>query len=95
MQNLPRKIDPSLIEEGDVIIVRWPKDLGILTAMEGRVHELRLGSSGFTHYITREGGRLFSWKVGDKSRLSVTLVSRETVTQIPLFGMDEVRERIR
>ena len=94
MQNLPRKIDPSLIQEGDVIIVRWPKEQGILTAMEGRVHELRLGSSGFTHYITREGGRLMTWKVGDKSRLSVTLVSRESVTQIPMFGMDEIRERI-
>jgi hypothetical protein len=95
MQNLPRKIDPSLIQEGDEIIVRWPKEQGVATTMEGRVHELRLGSSGFTHFITREGGRLMTWKVGDKSRLNVTLTHRDLVTQIPLFGMDEIRERMR
>ena len=98
MQNLPRQIDPSLIQECDVIVVRWPKDRGVLTAMEGRVHEMRLGSSGFTHYITREGGRLLTWKVGDKSRVTVVLMHRDAVTQTPLdfeVAMDAVRERIK
>jgi hypothetical protein len=95
MQNLPRKIDPSWIQEGDVIIVRWPRDRGVLAAMEGRVHELRLGNGGLTHYITKEGGELLQWKVGHRSGVSVMLLSREPVKQEPLFDLGNIRERIK
>jgi hypothetical protein len=95
MQNLPRTIDPSLIQEGDTIIARWPKDQGIVCTFQGVVHERRIGNKGFTHFITREGGTILTWRVADRSKIVVTLVSREPAAQTPMFGMDEIRERVR
>ena len=96
MQNLPRQIDPSLIQEGDTIIASFPKDAGVAASLGGKVARLRV-SGTTTHFDTREGGTIFSWRVGDRSGIRVMLTSREPAKQIPLFdsdAFDQVRERI-
>jgi hypothetical protein len=93
MQNLPRQIDPSLIQTGDTITVVYPKDSGITSTIAGRVARLRYGGP-YTHYDTREGGTILTWRAGDRSGIKVILNSREEITQTPMFGMDEIRERI-
>jgi len=94
MQNLPRQVDPSLIQTGDIITVIYPKDRGVSSSMSGTVARLRVDGR-YTHFDTREGGTIFTWRVGDRSGIKVVLNYREAVPQMPMFGMDEIRERIR
>ena len=93
MVNLPRIIDPSLIVIGDVISVIYPDDLGIVYAMEGKVAALHNNARN-TNFVTKEGGILLTWKVGDSKKIKVWLLKREPMEQTPMFGMDEIRERI-
>jgi hypothetical protein len=93
MQNLPRQIDPSVIQEGDIITVVYPKDRGVTSSMGGKVSRLR-DDGRHTHFDTKEGGTIFTWRVGDRSGIKVILNYREDVPQMPMFGMDEIRERI-
>jgi hypothetical protein len=93
MQNLPRIIDPSLIVVGDNIAVKYPDDLGVLYTMEGKVAALHSNSRN-TNFVTKEGGILLTWRAGDRTRIKVWLLKREPVAQTPMFGMDEIRERI-
>jgi hypothetical protein len=93
MQNLPRIIDPSLIVVGDTISVMHPDDLGIMYSMEGKVAVLHVNTRG-TNFVTKEGGILLTWRVGDRTKIKVWLLKRPPMEQTPMFGMDEIRERI-
>ena len=94
MQNLPRILDPSLIDIGDTIAVKYPDDLGVLYTMEGRVAAIHTNTRN-TNFVTKEGGILLTWRAGDRTKIKVWLLKREEVAQIPMFGMDEIRERLR
>ena len=97
MQNLPRVIDPSLVDVGDTITVTYPKDAGVLVHMVGKVARIR-DEGNYKHFDTKEGGRIFHWRAGDRSGIRVTLTARDPQPQIPMFDsetFDQVRERIK
>ena len=94
MQNLPRILDPSLIIVGDTIAVNHPDDLGVHYTVEGRVAAIHENTRN-KNFVTKEGGILLTWKAGDRSRVKVWLLRRDPHPQTPMFGMDEIRERIK
>ena len=94
MVNLPRILDPSLIDIGDTIAVKYPDDLGVLYTVEGTVAAIHTNTRN-TNFVTKEGGILLTWKAGDKKKIKVWLLKRSPIEQTPMFGMDEIRERIK
>lgn len=94
---IPRKIDPSLIEIGDTISVVHKRNQGIVSILEGVVHE-RNDSGNVRYFVTREGATLLAWIPG-RHDVRVTLLSRPDFKQQTLFDfdngfLDEVKERI-
>lgn len=94
---IPRKIDPSLIELGDTISVVHKRNQGIVTILEGVVHE-RKDSGNVRYFVTKEGATLLAWIPG-RHDVKVTLLSRPEFKQQTLFEFDNgfldgVKERI-
>ncbi len=96
--NLPRKIQPELIELGDTISVAHKRNQGIVTVLEGTV-ATRQDSGNVRYLLTKEGATLLAWVPGRKD-VAVKLLSRPVAVQPTLsffdksFIDDEMKERL-
>lgn len=84
VSNLPRRIDPSLVEIGDKISVIHKRDRGITMTLEGVVAD-RVDHGKTRRFVTSENATLFAFDVDSKPTVTVTLITRQAVPQATLF----------
>lgn len=79
MKMQARKINPSLMDYGDLVSVQLPEHGGIVTTLTGRARNKT--RSGKTNYWrTNEGSILVAWE-SDSPTPNVTLLDREPLPQ--------------
>lgn len=94
---LPR-IKPELIELGDTISVVHKRNQGVVSILEGIVHERR-DSGNVRYLLTAEGATLLAWTPG-RTDVTVRLINRPAKPQPTLAYFDNnvidetIRERI-
>ena len=86
-------IKPSIVRIGDKISVEHKSNRGIVTTLTGVVAS-RNDHGDTRHLLTAEGAVLLTWNAKENNAVKVMLISRAEVEQQPLFGMEEIRERI-
>lgn len=89
----PKSIAPELVQIGDTIRVEYASNDGVTRFVEGIVAK-RVDHGESRAMLTKEGGRLFTWGSRRDPRIHITLLNRE-ISDTPMFGMDEIRERIK
>jgi hypothetical protein len=94
MQNLPRQIDPSLIDVGDTVIISLPRNKGIIHTIQGKVAQIELNNRMAT-FVTMEGGDIYTWFPGMKTQIKVILIKREPLPEEELFNFTELMEQLR
>jgi hypothetical protein len=82
----PRKISPELVEIGDTVRVTFEPVQGIVRTREAIVHR-RIDENGVRAYFTKDGGLIFTWKVGKKHGYIIHVLDREPQEQQTLFDM--------
>lgn len=90
----PRRIDPSLIEIGDDILIEHKTERGIATMLRGIVGK-RVDSGKTRYLMTNEGATLLAWEPGKINKYKVILFGRDATPQATLFDdMAELSDRI-
>lgn len=87
-RRLPRVIQPSTVEIGDLISVEFPKDKGMVMTLKGRVADRY--DRGDTRYMIVEGGAvILAWSPKENRPVTVTLHERREAPQTQLAIFDE------